>query len=238
MKLLFDDTLAPITSEMAFFETDINSLLGAFVAWESRIMTPLGIRVIERAVQGSLREVLLELLPLTGPRPRRYLFLPTAGSWVWLVENSSAGTDAGTLASFLSQDLGCRAIRTAAVPHTKTKEDRSTGGRYGACIFELFGPGGEPRGHLRSVALVNDGGKWTFEQYGDPLPFERVENYNRRKIVDRFTFEDLRDCASALGIRCFEEDFYRPEGARIVELVGPKPKGMTEFTLEKARATF
>ena len=104
--------------------------------------------------------------------------------------------------------------------------------------MELYGPNGDALGYVRTVAVVNDGGNWTFDVSGDPLPFEHVENYNRRKIVERFTFENLRDYAAALGVRCFEEDFYRPEAAHLVELVGPAPNGMKEYTLEEARSGF
>ena len=234
MKLLLDDALAPITSTIGFFESDIEPLIRAFIEWQSRVLQPLGIEVSERKITGPLRAVLSQLLPLTGPRRTRYLFLPTASAWVAFFDNGAMGTDATSVCMHLSGLLRCRALRITVIPH----EHVGGRGRYGACTLELFGPKGEPLGYMRTISVVNDGGSWAFDQSGTPLPFERLENYKRRKLIERFTFEDLREYTAALGLRPFDEDFYRPESARLVELTRPKPVGTTDFTLEQVRAHF
>lgn len=236
MKLLCGDAFAPITSEIGFLEADIATAVDVFVRWQTRIMAPLGVRVGERPVAGSLSDVFRTLLPLTGPRPRRYLFLPTDSTWLGIFDNSSSGTDAFSVPSYLASEIACRALRIGAVPDTL--KDGASRGRYGALAFELFGPEGGPLGHIRSITLINDGGKWVFEHFGAPLPFEHAQKYGLRKMAERFTFDDLREYAAAIGIRPFDPDFYRPSGARLVELSGAKPKGMHEYTLEEVRMAF
>lgn len=236
MKLLFEDELAPITSEIAFVEAKLEAAVDGFCDWQKRLAEPLGLRPTKKATSGSLREVVLALLPLTAPRPLKWLFIPTESQWVAVLENSPGGTDAGTLASVLSQQLKSRALRVAAVPDTKTGKRNQ--GRYGLCVLEVFGPGGQPRGHLRSIAVVNDGGRWSFSAFGAPLPFEDLEKYESRRIVDRFTFDDLRSYTAALGLRPFDQDFYEPGEAVLIDLVGGRLKGVKEYSLEDARAGF
>ncbi len=214
MKLLLDEALAPITSTIGFFEVGIEPLVRAFIEWQTGALKSTAVTLLGREVSGSLRDVLSQLLPLTGPRRTRYLFLPTASEWVAFFDNGTTGTDATSVCMYLSRRIPCRALRVTAIPH----EHIAGQGRYGACALELFGPGGGPLGYLRAISVVNDGGSWAFDQSGVPLPFERLENYKRRKVTERFTFEDLRDYTGSLGLRPFEEHFYLPGNGRLVEL--------------------
>jgi hypothetical protein len=54
-------------------------------------------------------------------------------------------------------------------------------------IFELYS---EEKTHLpdveRVVSLLNDGGRWRFDESGLPLPFEDVEVYRARRVSSRF----------------------------------------------------
>lgn len=214
MKLLLDDVLAPTTSTIGFFETDVEPLTRAFIEWQASALQSQGITLSKREISGSLRDVLSQLLPLAGPRRTRYLFLPTASKWTAFFDNGTAGTDATSVCMYLSRAVRCRALRVTAIPH----EHVADRGRYGACTLELFGPGGGPLGYLRTISVVNDGGSWAFDQSGAPLPFERLENYERRKVTERFTCEDLRDYTNSLEVLPFDEHFYRPGNARLVEL--------------------
>jgi len=118
VKLLCDDAFAPITSEIGFLETDLATAVGVFIRWQTGIMEPLGVRLAERPITGSLSEAFRALLPLTGPRPRRFLFLPTTTTWLSIFDNSSSGTDAFSVPSYLASQIGCRALRVGAVPNT------------------------------------------------------------------------------------------------------------------------
>ncbi len=139
--------------------------------------------------------------------------------------------------SYMAETLGCRGMRIGAVPHTLHK-DR---GRYGIVALEVYGP---QRTHwlnyVRTLYAMNDGGRWAFGQSGEPFPFEKQEQYQARRVRDRFTFDMLEEYLRQLGLSPFEEDFYLPEGvpAWLVEKEGPSVRARREYTLAQARESF
>jgi hypothetical protein len=242
MRLLFNDRLAPITETIGFLEAPMHAAVQAFVEWQRTIHERLGRTIAQQPLSGSLEQHLLALLPLTSVLRERYLFLPTASPWIAYVDNGHQGTDAFSTMSFLAQRLGCRGLRVTAAPDTIEGEFRGARGRYGGLVLEVYGP--EPThflNYVRSISLVNDGGRWDFNQGGTPFPFERLESYSARRQRDRFTSEMLESYLSALGLSPFEEGFYLPragEGGILVEQSGTRPEGMRDFTLAEARADF
>lgn len=58
------------------------------------------------------------------------------------------------------------------------------------------------------IVAMDDGGRWSFETSGDPLPFERLDAYERPRKRDRFPPELLHEYLLALGA---------PAGAVVVE---------------------
>jgi hypothetical protein len=206
--LLLDDRWAPLTSEMGFLETGAENAARAFAAWQGGLLAPRGIAVEVRPVSGTLEQVLSALLPLTTPETQRHLFLPTRSAWAAYVENGWGGTDAGSAMSYMAQRLGCRGMRVVAVPHTLRKDK----GRYGAVMLEVYGPHQTAwLNYLRTLYAANDGGHWVFGQSGEPFPFEKPEQYQARRVRDRFTFDMLREYLRHLGLSPFEEDFYMKE---------------------------
>jgi hypothetical protein len=128
-------------------------------------------------------------------------------------------------------------MRVVAVPHTIRKDK----GRYGAVMFELYGPNQTDwLNYLRTIYAANDGGRWVFGQSGEPFPFEKLEQYQARRVRDRFTFDMLKEYLSHLGLHPFEENFYLPDGAPawLVEKTGPVLPTYKEFTLAQARENF
>jgi hypothetical protein len=237
MKLLLDDRWAPITSEMGFLETNAEHAARAFTAWQAGLETSRGIAVEARPVSGSLDQVLSALLPMTSPETRRELFIPTRSPWTAYVENGWGGTDASSVMRYMARTLGCRSMRVVAVPHTLQKDK----GRYGAVMLEVYGPHQTAWLNLvRALGASNDGGRWVFDQSGEPFPFEKLEQYQARRVRDRFTFDMLKDYLRHLGLSSFEEDFYLPEGAPawLVEKTGTFVPVQTEYTLAQAREQF
>ena len=90
---------------------------------------------------------------------------------------------------------------------------------------------------MRSLAAANDGGRWVFDQFGEPFPFEKLEQYQARRLRDRFTFDMLQEYLHHLGLSPFEESFYLPDGAPawLVEKTGPLVRARKEYTLAEAR---
>ncbi|HYO51850.1 hypothetical protein [Archangium sp.] len=232
--LLLEDRWAPVTSEMGFLETDAEHSARAFAEWQAGLHAPRGIAVEVRPVPGSLEQALSALLPLTSPEVRRHLFMPTRSPWTAYVENTRGGTDAASAMRYMARTLGCRGLRVVAVPNTYRKGE----GRYGAVMLEVYGP---HRTHwlnyVRAVGASNDGGRWVFDQSGEPFPFEKLEQYQARRVRDRFTFDMLKEYLRHLGLSPFEEDFYLPQGAPawLVEKTGPVVPSHKEYTLAQAR---
>jgi hypothetical protein len=232
--LLLDDRWAPVTSEMGFLETSAEHAAHAFATWQGGLMAPRGITVEVRPVSGTLEQALSTLLPLTTPEPRRDLFIPTRSSWAGYVENARGGTDAASVMAYMARTLGCRGLRVVAVPNTYRKGK----GRYGAVMLELYGPHRTAWiNTVRAVSASNDGGHWVFDQFGEPFPFEKPEQYQARRVRDRFTFDMLKEYLRHLGLSPFEEEFYMPEGAPawLVEKTGTFVPVQTEYTLAQAR---
>jgi hypothetical protein len=232
--LLLDDRWAPVTSEMGFLETDAEHAARAFAAWQGGLLAPRGITVEVRPAPGPLEQALSALLPLTGGEKRRHLFMPTRGCWTAYVDNGWTGTDAASAMGYMARTVGCRGLRVVAVPNTYRKGE----GRYGAVMLEVYGPHQTAwLNHLRAVSASNDGGRWVFDQFGEPFPFEKLEQYQARRVKDRFTFDMLKEYLHHLGLSPFEEDFYLPRGAHawLVEKTGPVVPAHKEYTLAQAR---
>lgn len=238
MRFLLDDRLAPITSEIGFLEVDCDKAATAYVEWQAAVGAATAVTVrTERVPVHSLEEALLRLLPLASVLPTRALFVPTKGRWTAYFENALRGGDPTAVVSYLAKLLGCRGLRAVAVPNTITTQGAR--GRYGATILEIYGPeDGVFLNYVRSVGAVNDGGKWEFVASGTPQPFEEPTNYKARTIRNRFTPEMLERYVQALGVDAFNEGFYGPAVATLVEKAGALPAGVREYSLEEARAMF
>jgi hypothetical protein len=235
--LLLEDRWAPVTSTMGFLELGAEQAAQAFATWEREVMTPRGITVEVLPVSGPLEQALSSLLPLNGGETQRHLFIPTRSAWTAYVSSQWTGTDAVSPMRSMARRLSIRCLRVVAVPHTLRKNQ---GVRYGAVMLEVYGPEqpGKISNTVRALAAANDGGRWVFEQSGEPFPFEQVEQYQARRVRDRFTFEMLKDYLRHLGLAPFEEDFYLPPDtcAWLIQKTGPFATVGREYTLEEARA--
>jgi hypothetical protein len=237
VRLLFDDRLAPITSDIGFIEIDAHTVVGAYIGWQRGLVSQTK-RLDAREIRGDLEAALRALPPLRDTSHSRELFVPTASAWTAYFDNGWDGPDPFPPMSYLASELGCRAMRVAAVPNTI--DDKRRRGRYGASILELYGPTEtEFLNHERSIAAANDGGRWVFETFGDPLPFEDTTRYAVRRKRDRFPFELLDEYLQQLGVRAFDETFYAPDRrATLVERTLTWRARGKEYTLEAARARF
>jgi hypothetical protein len=222
---------------MGFLETDAEHAARLFAAWQGGLLERRGIAVGVRPVPGPLEQALSALLPLTTPERQRHLFMPTLSAWTGYIDNARGGTDAASAMAVMARMAGCRALRVVAVPNTYRKGK----GRYGAVMLEVYGPNRTAWiNTVRAVSASNDGGRWSFDQFGEPFPFEKVEQYQARRVRDRFTFDMLKQYLHHLGLAPFEEAFYQPEGAPawLVEKTGPVAPRHEELTLAQARANF
>lgn len=235
MNFLFDNKLAPVTSEIGFLEVDHAAAVAAFVSWQKPIQENRGVVLCERLVEGSLNQVLKTLNPLTSVERRRFLFVPTFSTrWVAYFDNGHRGTDATSVISFLAKRIGCMGIRVVAIPDQKEVSASGASGQHGATIMEVYGQDDTDfLNYIRSVSVTNDGKKWCFSQAGVPFHFENLSNYKNREVKERFTGELLESYLNDFGISPFNEDFYMPSGtkASLVEKSGPSAPGMQQFSM-------
>jgi hypothetical protein len=259
-RLLLDDRLWPITSEIGFLEYASDRLVAEYLVWqeeaeqeefdprdlevegvtievyegpdvEPRERLQPGEPVFEHTtVEGRLEDALQALLPLSIGEHARVLFLPTASPWTAYFDNGWRGPDAFPPMSYLAKRLGTRGLRVVAVPPTE--------GRYPASTFELYGP--EDREWLnfeRAISAMKDGDRWRFSVSGEPLPFEELDRYSARRVRDRFPHELLDRYLRELGIRAFDDSFYMPDGrAHLLQSRRPYVAEPETVTLEQARA--
>ena len=247
VEFLYDDSLAPITSEFGFLECEAKTAANEFYQWQSQIHSKYKKRNLEfeDIVCTSLKYTLEFLLPLRRGDHTKHLFIPTLNNrWVGCFDNGWQGTDATTLISVLAEKIGCRGVRVAWSPNTIKKAPntkRGWKGRYGAVIFDVFGPKPNPiLNYLRTVELINDG-KWDFITGGEPFDFEETERYELPRKTDRFTPEMLDSYLKHLGIDAFSEDFYlttKENPAKLISLKGDLGYEVKEYTLEQARENY
>lgn len=244
MQLLMNDQFAPITSTIGFLETNLSVAVAAFSTWQQQLRQERsdGLLLEKQVVSGRLANVLQALLPLNASEPQRYLFIPTNSSWIAYFDNARQGTDPFSMVSYLSEQIHCRGLTVTAIPNTINEFSTPGCGRYGAVELEIFGPQkNEWLNLIRSISVINNGGVWEFNEQGNPLPFERTENYQSEDIPARFTFEMLRIYLQALGLSPFDESFYlpsEPEGAVLIELKDPQASQIKEYSLAEVQSHF
>lgn len=161
--------------------------------------------LVRPAAWAALSDAVQELPPSSVITS--YAVVPV-GTWSLVLNNAPRGTDVGMLPSQAARELGGRAIRAVRV------DDDEPG--FPARILEVYGPEGHgPLKSIRSIVAANDGGSWVFETAGEPLMFERLDEYTRRRKSDRFTGALLFEYLRELHVPVDSEPDWR--GAVIVE---------------------
>lgn len=235
MLSLLREEFAPTTSSVGFLEAPIDEVVTETARWRRELYGSASTRTI----QGGLRTALAHLEPLTMSVAPRVLAIQTSDpSWTAYFDCDALGTDPAGAVSVLCGRMRCRGVIVTCVPQTISGQRPR--GRYGAVMFEVREPdpeNAERSRTLRAVGAANDGGRWTFYAFGQTQPFEDTKAYERRFVRDRFTSEMLGGYCRGLGIRIFDEDFYRGPSVLIESDVpyrgadGRPP----EFTFEQNR---
>ena len=208
MKALLDNRFAPLTFTWGFVESPFSQFSEAFIQWQDKLDARFGTRTERKNFRAVLSESLLALEPLTTPLDR-YLLTETRSGWSAIFANGLRVNDVYSPVSYLPTVLGCRGLEIACVPDRSHCADKDGLQIYGAVKFALYGPNKTDWiNRIRSVSVTNDVGGWEFAAQGEAQPYEQIENYRKRKIVDRFTPEMLESYCGALGIELFNSDFY------------------------------
>jgi len=111
--------------------------------------------------------------------------------------------------SYLPTSLKCRGLEVVCIPDRSDKNSKDALRVYGAVAFTLYGSENTDwLNRIRHVAVTNDIGGWKFAAEGAIQPYEKPENYRKKKVVERFTAEMLESYSGALGIDVFDAKFY------------------------------
>lgn len=208
MKALLENRFAPITWTYGFVESSFAEFSGAFIKWRQDLDTKFGTQTEGHHFPGSLPEALLRLEPLTTPQDR-YLLIETRSGWGAIFSNGLSGNDVHSPVSYLPTVQKRRGLEVVCVPDRSDQKAKDALRTYGATVFNLYGPEKTDwLNRIRHVGVVNDVRGWEFAAAGEIQPYEKPENYKKKKIVDRFTPEMLESYCAALEIRLFDADFY------------------------------
>ncbi len=230
MTTLLSGRYSPICDTVGFLKCDARVAAQAFVDWQSPIQRTRGVSVSAAPIADRFPDAVLRLLPLTNIEARRFLFIPTRSEWTAFFDNGHQGTDVFAQLSYLSEKLGCDAVRASHL------ETANTAG-WPATIFELYGAHQTDwLNVVRAVGLVHDGYRWSFSESGTVQPFEDVAAYKERTIKKRFNGGMLIRYLQALGIDAADDDFFLPAGSEaiFVEKQGPSASGIREFALAES----
>ena len=229
MRTLLDDHYAPITRSIGFVRAEIDDVEVAVVKWKAQ----LGLSIRSEPIVG-LESGLRTLPPLVaGIRPRMLLISHTS-EWTAYFDCLLTGTDAVSAVAYLARTLGVPGVAVTAVPDTAGLKDYRHG-QFGGVSFELFGPeGSSALNSIRSIAAINNGGRWVFVTGGTEQPFETRTRYLARKIRNRFTSDMAEDYCRALGIQVFDPSAYGPRGI-VLHSDDNVPAGALSMSLEEAQ---
>jgi hypothetical protein len=193
------DEWSPVTKDMGLIEAPPARVADEYLNWHRS----LGRQFYVQSVASFLAS--LERLPPLSAEKRRALFVPTNSAWTAFFQSGIDGSDHFPAMSFLAGRLGVRAMRVCRSPPNAV---------WTGVVWEVYAPpdqgGVLPLLYRRSVAAVNDGGRWTFDQSGSPFPFEHLERYDLRRKRDRFDGELLEQYLGEFGLKPFEDGFYAP----------------------------
>ena len=201
---LFDGRLEPLTYSIGFLSAPPERVVRA-ARWLYFRWPDAWRRVA--VLDCGLEEALLQLQPLEGFLHPRVLVASTAlNGWSAVFNGRIHGLGGRGLSVRLSRALRVPGYFVAAAPPALDPEHFP-----GFRQFYVLGPQ-TGRDHVRAVWVgeEEDVGRWHFGTDGEVQPYEDVEAYRRRRRTDRFTERMLVDYAAAVGLRPWEDSFYRP----------------------------
>ena len=208
MKFLMDNRFAPITFRWGFVENPFPAVSEAFIQWQGQLDEKFGMRTEFKNFHAPFSEGLFALEPLTTPLDR-YLLTETRSGWTAIFANGLRTNDVHSPVSYLPTVLKCRGLEVACVPERGSSACQGGLQIYGFVQFALYGPNETDwLNRIRSIYVMNDISGWEFAAQGEVQPYEQLDNYRRRKIVERFTPEMLESYCAAIGIELFKPEFY------------------------------
>ena len=201
---LLGDRLAPVTYSIGFLSAPPERVVRA-ARW-LYFRCPYSLSLVS-VLDVFFDYALLQLQPLFCFLFPRFLVASTAlEGWSAVLDGDARGQGVRGLSVRLARALRVPGYFVAAAPPALDPEHFP-----GFRQFYVLGPQ-TGRDHVRAVWVgeEEDVGRWHFGTDGEVQPYEDVEAYRRRRRTDRFTERMLVDYAAAVGLRPWEDSFYRP----------------------------
>lgn len=238
---MYDGRFDPLTKVMLFIEAPVEQVADEYIRWLGELEEPYRQVFYPVPVDMPLDAALSSLQPLTSGGARELFTSTDGGRWTSIWTGRIRGNDPSAPLDGLAMRMKVRTLSftyernvpaSASYPSSGLGSPEQLGGR----VFTSGWPTTDgPRGY-RSIYLARQSGKrWLFDLSGEPLDFEDVGAYEKRRVLDRFTPEMMIEYAGAMGIRPFDADFYTGP-AVMLESDNSRYKAQPElFTLEQAR---
>lgn len=236
--MFYNDYYYPIDNSIGFIEADFHLVINFYQEWLKRLYGEMGLKVVQRQINGTLADGFQSLLPLTTHQTRRSLFLPTQSRWVAYFNNSVLGTDLSSL-PYMTDAIGARVIKVSMPPMKEGRLKDRNHPHGGTIMLDVYDPTVVETLHLRrSIQLINEDGHWSFETQGEPFDFEDTKQYQARLKKDRFTVQTLIEYLRHFGIDLLNETFYISNESILEELQGPLLPQMRAFSIDEALRRF
>lgn len=159
--------------------------------------------------------------------PTRYVLFALDATWTVVVNNQRGGSDVADLVRAIRRSEPALAVRVVdhdAVDAVQNGFRVRT--QYEARMVEIQSDG-EVR---RTITCADDGGRWSFETTGAPLPVEAQFDYEARRRRDRFTRQDLDALLQSLGASAVTEaDFDQALGFTLLTSTPHDPQWLSRI---------
>jgi hypothetical protein len=221
---------APTTNIMAFLEAPYDKLVDCIAQWERKRDKYREVPVQKIEIGGTWEQRLNSLLPLTLHSPKA-MISETQSPWCVYVDNGMQGTDLNSDPRYLCKTLGIREVSVVMVKDIPNDQPGSTQFVYmdGTRAEKI----GTPTDYYYKIpgryVLAHRESRWEFEEWGEPFPFEEMEQYQARRIKDRLTPEMVERYCSHFGIDLFNPDFYSGRACIFERQVHPDTPKLLHF---------
>ena len=211
-----NSTHAPTSTSLGLFMAEVTDLAREAMAWVG------GARWRPLSFDGTTMHHLYDALPLTNRGGiGREIYVPVGNGWVCYFNNSVGGTDTSSVLGYMARQLGCRTIRCVVAEKPSS--------RWPAVIIEVFNGSFDWE---RSIAAMNDGGRWRFDLDGTPYPFEELERYEAKRKADRFKPDMLQRYLRGLGVPPLIESNFQFDSAVLLENTRMPEKDRTRISYD------
>jgi hypothetical protein len=205
---LLKNIMLPLTTTIYFIEASLSDTVAAYTNYERYRK----LKYILKCVKGTTEENLKLLEPMYNRVEPKVLFVETASDWTAYFKRSywPSGNAFNSLSvEIFSDRLKCRGVTATCAGDVFIDNDGNITVDYDNVVF-IYSDGRSDQ--KRSIWLTREDQRWSFETYGNPLKFEKVDKYKEKRTRDKFTPQMLEEYCAALGIHLFDENFYGSHG--------------------------